>query len=230
MKSIFFLKKSLVFTFIIFLLFFISPLLLKIFKKNSLDNLIFMNVIHKIKSENDTMIVINAFNYIKKEINEPKDWSKLKDNSPINILKNKIGSCDQHAILLKSFLDEFDIPNKVLFLRGNDSNSKHTVLEVEYRNRRVIIDPFYKQLFYNKQGKLASFKDFQIKNIAEESLIYMNKIRYSGFYLGLYSENYPRKIFKVSPTAKVERMKQLYFKIWLSFFGDFGYQLVLGIR
>jgi len=73
--------------------------------------------------------------------------------NPNDTIKEKIGTCNDIALLMKSMLDEYDIPNKMWALHDLPKNKYHTVLTFSAENKIVYLEltPQSSKSWYGKE-------------------------------------------------------------------------------
>ena len=73
--------------------------------------------------------------------------------NPNDTMREKIGTCNDIALLMKSILDEYDIPNKMWTLHDLTKNKYHTVLTFSAENKAVYLEltPQSSKSWYGKE-------------------------------------------------------------------------------
>lgn len=141
------------------------------------------------KAENDDQKAMLIYKYVADNTNEPQGNQNPKYNCTYDVLTHKTASCDQQVWLLMALLRVEDIDAQMVFLRGSDSISHHTVANISISGRYVMFDPFYYLYFDNRENRLATIDDL----IKDPSLLPPAKTLPTG-YRDLFSPKYPYKI------------------------------------
>ncbi len=91
---------------------------------------------------------------------------------PNDTMREKIGTCNDIVVLMKSFLDEHNVPSKIWILHNLENNKYHTVLTFSADGKIIYLEltpqskkPWYgKEIIYdNEQGFLAEYRDNKCK-------------------------------------------------------------------
>jgi hypothetical protein len=171
--------------------------------KNKISRqLYYNNLYHNIcsKNDSDSLKIIKCFEYVANNIAAPGHFIQTKGLNPKQIIEKGYGSCDQQSNLLITILEKGGLPGRLVFLFDNDSISVHSVCEVKIGYRRIMLDPFYNVLFYNKNQKMASLSDISSGNIINQP-----KSSVPKNYLELFNKEYPEKTFRINRTKKIHK-------------------------
>ena len=171
--------------------------------KNKISRqLYYNNIYHNIcsKNDSDSLKIIKCFEYVANNIEAPGHFIQTKGLNPKQIIEKGYGSCDQQSNLLITILEKGGFPGKLVFLFDNDSISLHSVCEIKISDRSIMLDPFYRVFFYNKNRKMASLSDISSGNIINQS-----KSSVPKNYLELFNKEYPEKIFRINRTKKIHK-------------------------
>ena len=104
--------------------------------------------------------------------------------NPSDTMKEKIGTCNDIVVLMKSILDENDIPSKIWVLRNLQKNKYHTVLTFSAEGKTIYLEltpqskkPWYgKEIIYDSdQDFLSEYKDNEYKVYDVTSLTLIGK-------------------------------------------------------
>lgn len=90
---------------------------------------------------------------------EYKTNANVLDRTVFSDLVRGIGWCDQQAWGLSTLLAKKGIPSSMLVLRGDETESHHTVATAFLAGKWRILDPFYGLVFYRPSGNPAVFDD-----------------------------------------------------------------------
>ena len=180
----------------------LSFILFHKYKNKISRQLYYNNIYHNIcsKNDSDSIKIIKCFEYVANNIEAPGHFIQTKGLNPKQIIKKGYGSCDQQSNLLITILEKGGFPGKLVFLFDSDSISLHSVCEIQIGDRSIMLDPFYKVFFYNKNRKMASLSDISSGNIINQS-----KSSVPKNYLELFNEEYPEKTFRVNRTKKIHK-------------------------
>ena len=180
----------------------ISFILFHKYKNKISRQLYYNNIYHNIcsKNDSDSLKIIKCFDYVANNIEAPGHFIQTKGLNPKQIIEKGYGSCDQQSNLLITILEKGGFPGKLVFLFDNDSISLHSVCEIQIGDRSIMLDPFYKVFFYNKNRKMASLSDISSGNIINQS-----KSSVPKNYLELFNKEYPEKIFRINRTKKIHK-------------------------
>ncbi len=180
----------------------LSFILFHKYKNKISRQLYYNNIYHNIcsKNDSDSLKIIKCFEYVANNIEAPGHFIQTKGLNPKQIIEKGYGSCDQQSNLLITLLEKGGFPGKLVFLFDNDSISLHSVCEIKIGDRNIMLDPFYKVFFYNKNRKMASLSDISIGNIINQS-----ESSVPRNYLELFNKEYPKKIFRINRTKKIHQ-------------------------
>ena len=180
----------------------LSFILFHKYKNKISRQLYYNNIYHNIcsKNDSDSLKIIKCFEYVANNIEAPGHFIQTKGLNPKQIIEKGYGSCDQQSNLLIILLEKGGFPGKLVFLLDNDSISLHSVCEIKIGDRNIMLDPFYKVFFYNKNRKMASLSDISIGNIINQS-----ESSVPRNYLELFNKEYPKKIFRINRTKKIHQ-------------------------
>ena len=107
--------------------------------------------------------------------------------APSVTLKEKIGTCVDTVIVMKSVLDNLNVPNKIWLLHNKNKNKAHTILTFAAENKIVYLEltpqsskSWYGQeiVYSNEQELLQEYKDKGYDVSEVTSLIVVGKRPY----------------------------------------------------
>jgi transglutaminase-like putative cysteine protease len=178
------------------LLLYLLPFILYMLVNNNNRQFMFEQLVYKElcysitqDAKTDSAKIMQVFEYVSNNCRQPQGNENPKYNCTYDVLTNKTASCDQQVWLLMALLRVEDIDAQMVFLRGSDSISHHTVAEVEINKKWVMLDPFYSHHYPNNQGKIASVDDIITGNIPLRDYYAMPES-----YRNLFAKQYPCKI------------------------------------
>ncbi len=90
--------------------------------------------------------------------------------NPLDTMREKIGTCIDAVVLMKTILDKMNVPNKIWLLHHNAKMNEHTILTFEAERKLVYLEltpqsnkPWYgKAILYNDEQSFI--KEFQKEN------------------------------------------------------------------
>lgn len=176
-------------------------------------------------SENDSLSSIQLFHFVMNYFKFPDNQHYVKDVGVTNILQYQFASCDQQANVLITLARFKDIDGRLLFLRGNDSISGHSVCELEIDGKYRIFDPFLKTVFFNKKNCLATFEEIQKKKIKNKTVKIPSQFDLTEErYFHFFDKKYPAKLFKDNSEklSKREKIERFLLSKWYSVFRQIG--------
>ena len=91
--------------------------------------------------------------------------AKVIDEHPLNDLIRGIGWCDQQANTLITLARKARINGHLIFLRGYDRISHHSVCELFIDGKYCIFDPYFGFVFFTPEKNIATFGDIQDRNV-----------------------------------------------------------------
>lgn len=100
---------------------------------------------------------LRLMSYVATHLSRPTD---IVDVHPLNDLIRGVGWCDQQANTLITLARKCGIKGHLIFLRGYDMISHHSVCDLHINGEWRIFDPFY-DLIFHKGNEIATFEDFQ---------------------------------------------------------------------
>lgn len=218
-----FLKKSLFVIFLCFIFFYLLPfsslILKKKYRTSFFRHITYTDLYRNTtsKATNDSLRVIQCFDFVCKNVSAQKKHEKVQDLSPLDVFTSGVGFCDQQANLLITLVEKGGLEGNLIFLFGLDSVSRHSVCEIKIQDKYIMFDPFYHLFFFTKTNTLASIEDIQNRNIQNLENQYIK-----CSYLNLFADKYPYKIYKRNRTNGIYWIinKTLYF--WQGFFGKWA--------
>ena len=77
----------------------------------------------------------------------------------LNTARRGYGYCDQLAHILATLYWSAGYPSRLFMLRSAEGISNHTVTQVQVRGRWILVDPSYKILFRDPQGRFMTVED-----------------------------------------------------------------------
>ncbi len=92
----------------------------------------------------------------------------LQEDHFFNTARRGYGTCDQLAHVLATLYWSAGYPARLLMLRDAQGVSPHTVAQVLVNHRWVLVDPSFKVIFQDRQGRLLTVEDLsQFPNVLE---------------------------------------------------------------
>jgi hypothetical protein len=136
--------------------------------------------------------VAALYQFVTTNVQTPPKSLLPKQIFPFEILIEGTGYCDQQSNLLISLAEKGEIKGNLIFLRGFDHVSHHSVCEIDFDRGYKMFDPLYKRTFQNLKNQLASIQDIQDSSIHYPT----NMTGLPEFYFRLYEKRYPYTICK----------------------------------
>jgi hypothetical protein len=106
-----------------------------------------------------TCVVLAVFTFASEQIAIPAPSDETKDLSPLEVIADGHGWCDQQANVMITLAGLGGIDGNLLFLFGYDSISHHSVCELEVEGKHLLFDPFYHASFKTRSGEGAGLND-----------------------------------------------------------------------
>jgi hypothetical protein len=138
----------------------------------------------------DSAKTMKIYEFVVNRCREPKEGENPKYNNTFDVFTHKTASCDQQVWLMMALLRVENIDARMVFLRGYDSISRHTVAEVNINGHYGMLDPFYHRYLYNNQQQLASVDDIIKGNLPKAGMGYVEPVE----YWALFKPTFPYKI------------------------------------
>lgn len=159
----------------------------------------------------DSARVLNLYRYVKEQIDDPPIGSKIKNGSPLDVLIEGTGYCDQQSDLLITLAGVGNIQGKLVFLFGYDSISHHAVCEILIDGKYRMFDSFYNLIFVTKNQTLASIKD-----IKDNQVSYMDtSMKKPEGYLKLFESKYPEITFLSNEVNVPRKAARFIIHLWI---------------
>lgn len=166
MRARTFRPRTVVVIVLVALILFVSAPFLTLLLGNSLRDHVFREICYRIvfdkitvDCEDDRCVALKVFEFASAEIAIPEQHEVLMDLSPMEIIADGYGWCDQQANVMITLAGLGGINGDLLFLFGYDSLSHHSVCELEVDGKYRLFDPFYHASFRTSTGQLAGLND-----------------------------------------------------------------------
>jgi tetratricopeptide (TPR) repeat protein len=119
--------------------------------------------------------------------------------------------CDQQVRTLIDLAKKADLKARLLFLRGYDSISHHSVCEIYLDGKFRVFDSDYGYVFRNHHNEIATFLDIQkhgrkLKSEKLDALLFLNKDFSTVEYFRLYEPTYEFTVAKTNFKIRKGRM------------------------
>ncbi|NQT06182.1 MAG: hypothetical protein HQ575_01430 [Candidatus Omnitrophica bacterium] len=217
------------FLFIVILLFLIASLLPfgTLLGPKVLRDYINRELAHKVIAEkvtqgakSDEEKAIRLFDYLCTHIFKVSNVYAVNE-FPLNDILRGSAYCDQQANTLLWLARKAGIKGRLIFLRGYDEASHHSVCDLYIDGKYRIFDPYYAIIFYDNDGAIATFEDIQKRDKAIRSDAFEAMQLYSGYnpanYYRLYEPTY-------RPTINTKDIKRIlaseFISLYYDLFGD----------
>lgn len=131
----------------------------------------------------------------------------------LRLLIRGTGYCDELAHLLIKLAKRADIRGRVIYLKGYDEVSHHTVCDLYIDGKFRIFDPDFGYIF-TSNNEVATFYDIQNKNnIKAEKLdaqLFFNSSHDVSFYFKLYEPTYEFIVAKTNYNLRIGKILRSY--------------------
>lgn len=163
---------------------------------------------------------IRLFNYVCTHIFKVTGVYAVNE-FPLNDIVRGTAYCDQQANSLLWLARKAGIKGRLIFLRGYDSVSHHSVCDLYIDGRYRIFDPYYDFVFFNDEGKIATFNEIQngyqdLRSDGLEALRLYSKFKLNN-YFRLYEPAH-------EATFKTKDLKRIlvsgFISLYYDIFGD----------
>lgn len=173
-----------------------------------------LQIVYKLVTQNcnsDSSRVMALNRYVTQNIEPFTSGMKSQTNFPFQILIEGIAYCDQHANVLLSLVEKGGIQGNLIFLRGFDSISHHSVCEIYFDGGYKMFDPIFRTTFQNKKNQLASISEIQ-----DRAIIYPQNL--NGLppnYFQFFEKTYPYQICKSNELPFYRTVIAKFTSVWL---------------
>jgi len=164
----------------------------------------------------DSTRALRIYEFVINNISVPQQNFQSRDENPFDIILDGFGYCDQQANALISLAGMAGIKGNLIFLYGSDSISRHSVCELKIKDKYIMFDPFYDQLFLTINNNLASIDDIQNGNIKYPQ----DSSSIPKRYFRLFEKKYPYKIFMTNKISFSKRVVRNFIDGWCNIFGE----------
>jgi hypothetical protein len=151
---------------VVLLTLFTAAPFLSLFLGSSIRDFIFRELCYRILYDkiterclDDACVAQAVFTFASEYIAVPSPADETKDLSPLEVIADGHGWCDQQANVMITLAGMGGIEGNLLFLYGYDSISHHSVCELEVNGKFLLFDPFYQASFRTKHGERAGLND-----------------------------------------------------------------------
>lgn len=198
------------------LLVYLFPFVLTLMKRDDFEFNILKQINNKVTSESITDLekANTLFQFTCKTFKSPSKKSISKTKNGYSLLMTDSLWCDEQCNILTTLAEYSGIKGRIIFLKGNQYISKHSVCELYINNKYCMYDPFY-QLKSTK-----SVNELNVKNTFKNTI-----------YKKLYERKFPHKFGKIKQTIyfKKEHVIHSIFSFWFDIFGDFAFKPYLKV-
>lgn len=163
---------------------------------------------------NDSAKAIAIYEYVRQNTINPEPDYVIKNLEPLEILNNKIASCDQQSYLIILLSRLANIDGRLIFLRGNDSVSRHSVCELKIDGKYRMFDSYYHLYFNDNSNSIASVDDIADVKIRESE---HNKNMPEN-YMELYNNRYPYKVFMTNEDSYSKKLAKQALMLYVNTF------------
>lgn len=184
---------------------------------------------------------LRLFYYVHTHLFIPEN-EKTMDKHPLNDLVRGIGRCDQQSNTLITLARKANIKGRLIFLRGYEKISHHSVNDLYIDGKFRIFDPLYGYLFITEDNNIATFLDIQDRNIEIKSeqfdaMVFFNKDNkyfdaneYFRFYENKYKfeifrSNFNRDLKRILISGLIDSYYDIFGDLFLVLFQEFYFKL-----
>jgi hypothetical protein len=164
--------------------------------------------------EGDSCRAMRIFTFVSENVSVPLQGHPVKDGSPFDILCKGYGYCNQQAHLLITIAAMGEMKGNLIFLRGYDSVSHHSVSELYIGDKYIILDPFYHQIFNTKKNEMAGFRDIAIGDCKPSK----NESSLPEEYFQYFEKKFPPQIYITNEVSFQKRIGRVITKAWCNIF------------
>lgn len=182
---------------------------------------------------------LKLFYYVHTHLFVPENV-KTVDKHPLNDLIRGIGRCDQQSNTLITLARKVSIKGRLIFLRGYDKVSHHSVSELYVDGKYRIFDPLYGYIFFTDGQNIATFSDIQNKKVEKRSeqfdaMLFFNKELEANNYLRFYEAinkfivfrtNFNKDLKRVLISGLIDFYYDIFGDLFLVSFQEFYFKLV----
>ncbi len=190
------------------LLIYLFPFVLTIMNKDDFQFNILKQVNNKITSKCKTELEkANAlFLFTCNSIKTPIYNTYTKSNNGYHLMLSDSLWCDEQCVLLTSLTEFSSIKGRLIFLKGTNQTSKHTVCELFVNNKFYMFDPFYQLKSTMNVEEISTTKNLKKNNLDQK------------LYTGKFPHTYGN--LKITSYRIKEKIIHSIFTFWLETFGD----------
>jgi hypothetical protein len=201
--------KRFLFVFITLIVgFFIFPILLVVLNKDNPEFLILNRLSQSLQKDDDSKTILSIHNFVSNNTISTRYTKPYNGNTLKSLLHKKL-YCDQQVMVCISLSEYLGLKGRLIFLRGNDSISHHTIGEIISPSNAILIDPYYSFIPKNK-GKYLTNKDLKNKTLQFKTKYYQN----------LTALHYPAEIKNIHKGTFIQNQikSQKIFVWWFKFY------------
>lgn len=175
---------------------------------------------------------LRLMEYVHRHVVTNQSGYKIIDKHPLNDLIRNVGVCDQVANTLVTLARKAHIKGRLIFLRGYQASSQHSLCDLYIDGEFRIFDPTFDMIFINESGKIATFEDIQRHNTKLKRVMQTEFGRIfdpfgrgiEKFYFKLFEPEYKPKIFR---TNFEQDKKRFILSRWIDLYYDIFADLFL---
>jgi hypothetical protein len=208
--------KVLVIGVVLLTLFTAAPFL-SVFLGNNIRDFIFRELCYRVLYDriterclDDACVAQAVFTFASEHIAVPSPADETKDLSPLEVIAEGHGWCDQQANVMITLAGLGGIDGNLLFLYGYDSISHHSVCELEVDGRFLLFDPFYRASFRTKRGERAGLNDLLAGDHDPAPITGA----VPDDYFRLFEETYPAKRYLSNRVSSFKRLSRWLIKLY----------------
>jgi len=177
----------------------------------------------------DEQKALKLMEYVHRHVVTNQAGYKIIDKHPFNDLIRNVGVCDQVANTLITLARKAHIKGRLIFLRGYQESSRHSVCDLYIDGEFRVFDPTFEMVFIKRGGDIATFKDIQQQHAALKRVVQTESARMldpfgrgiEKFYFKLFEPAYGPKIFRTNFEQDIRRfILSRWIDLYYDAFGD----------
>ena len=160
-------------TIIVLVVIFFAPFIM-LFGPPRLRNYVHKELVYKVIAtkltrgiKSDKEKALELFDYVHTHLFPIK--AEVIDKHPLNDMIRGIAWCDQQANMVITLARKVHIKGRLIFLRGYDKISHHSICSLYIDGKYRVLDPYHGFVFFANGRNIASFEDIQNSDVKIKS-------------------------------------------------------------
>jgi len=172
---------------------------------------------------------LRLMGYVHEHVVANQAGYEIIDKHPLNDMLRGVGACDQIANTLITLARKAGIKGRLIFLRGYQESSKHSVCDLYINGKFRIFDPTFDLVFLDNKGGIATFDDVQREGATLEPIVQSRVSRMlknfdyvaRNLYFKLYQPEYEPEYFRLNyEQDKMRFILSRWMDLYYDLFGD----------